>query len=103
MFNLDDIKNENNRDYNKKWQYIQDHPYRMLIIGDSGSGKTNALFNLIKKQDNDNLIDNIHLYAKDLNESKYQFLIKRRKDIGVKHLNDPKAFIEYSQYMDDDG
>ena len=39
----------------------------MLIIGGSGSGKTNALLNLIKKQDSDNLIDKIYLYAKDLN------------------------------------
>ena len=41
------------------------------------------------------------MYAKDLNEPKYQFLIKKREDVGIKHLNDPKAFIEYSQYMDD--
>ena len=59
MFNLDDITNENNKDHNKKWLYIPDHPYRILIIGGSGSGKTNALFNLIKEQDNDNLIDKI--------------------------------------------
>ena len=48
MFILDDITNENNRDHNKKWPYILDHPYKMLIIGDSGSGKTNALLSLIK-------------------------------------------------------
>ena len=41
------------------------------------------------------------LYAKDLNEPKYQFLIKKREDVGIIHLNDPKAFIEYSQCMDD--
>ena len=81
--------------------YIPDHPYRMLIIGGSGSGKTNALLNLIKEQDNDNLIDKIDFYAKDLNELKYQFLIKKREDVGIKHLNDSKAFIEYSQCMDD--
>ena len=73
----------------------------MLIIGGSGSGKTNALLNLIKEQDNDNLIDKIYLYAKDLNEPKYQFLIKKREDVGIKHLNDPKAFIEHSNTMDD--
>ena len=67
----------------------------MLIIGGSGSGKTNTLLNLIKEQDNDNLIDKIYLYAKDLNKPKYQFLIKRREDVGIKHLNDPKAFIEF--------
>ena len=51
----------------------------MLIIGPSGSGKTNALLNLIQKQDNDSLIDKLYLYAKDLSESKYQFLIKKVK------------------------
>ena len=56
MFNLDDITNEDNKDHNKKWPYISDPQYRMLIIGGSGSEKTNALLNLIKEQDNDNLI-----------------------------------------------
>ena len=59
MFNLDDITNENNREHNEKWSHIPDNPYRMLIIGDSGSGKTNALLNLIKEQDSDSLIDKI--------------------------------------------
>ena len=68
MLNLDDITNENNQDHNKKRPYILDHPYRMLIIGSSGSGKTNALLNLIKEQDSDNFTDKIYLYAKDLNE-----------------------------------
>ena len=54
MFNLDDIANENNEDHNKKWPYIPDHPYRMLIIGGSVSGQTNALLNLKKEQDSDN-------------------------------------------------
>ena len=85
----------------KRWPYIPDHPYRMLIIGGTGSGKTNALLNLIKEQDSDNLIDKIYLYAKELNEPKCQFLIKKREDVGINHLNDPKAFIEYSQYTDD--
>ena len=53
----------------------------MLIIGSSGSGKTNALLNLIKEQDSDNLIGKIYLNATDLNELKYQFLIKKRKDV----------------------
>ena len=51
MFNLDDITNENNKEHNKKWSYIPDDLYRILIIGGSGSGKTNALPNLIKEQD----------------------------------------------------
>ena len=53
MINLDSITNQNNEDHNKKWRYIPDHPYRILIIGGSGSRKTNALLNLIKEQDND--------------------------------------------------
>ena len=61
MFNLDDITNESNIDHGKKWPYIPDHSYRMLIIGGSGSGKTNALLNLMKEQDNDNLIEKICL------------------------------------------
>ena len=77
MFNLEDITNENNEDYNKKRPYIPDHPYRMLIIGGCGSGKTNVLLNLIKQEDSDNLIDKTYQYAKDLNKQKYQFLIKK--------------------------
>ena len=73
----------------------------MLIIGPSGSGKTNALLNLIHKQDNDNLIDKIYLYAKDLSEPKYQFLIKKLENAGIKNPNDPSAFIEYSNTTDD--
>ena len=63
---------------------------RKLIIGGFGSGKTNALLNLIKKQDSDSLIDKIYVYAKDLNEP------EKRENVGIKHLNDSKAFIEYS-------
>ena len=73
----------------------------MLIIGPSGSRKTNTLLNLIQKQDNDSLIDKIYLYAKDLDEPKYQFLIKKCEDRGIKHLDDPSAFIEYSNTMGD--
>ena len=60
MFNLDDITNENGKDYNLKWPYIPDHPYRMLIVGGSVSGKTNELLNLIKEQDSDSFIDRIY-------------------------------------------
>ena len=73
----------------------------MLITGGSGSGKTNALLNLTKQQDIGNLIDGIYVHAKDLSESKYKFLIKKREDVGIKNLNDPKAFIEYSNTMND--
>ena len=95
MFYLDTITNENNKYHNKKW------PYRMLIIGPSGSEKTNALLNLIQQQDTDDLIGKIYLYAKDLSEPQFQFLIKKRDDVGIKHSNNPSAFIEYSNTMDD--
>ena len=64
----------------------------------SGSGKTNALLNLIKEQDD---IDKMCLYAKDLSERKYEFLIKKREDVGIKHLNDSNLFMECSNTMDD--
>ena len=70
----------------------------ILLLGSSGSGKTNALLNLIKEQDD---IDKIYLYAKDLSEPKYEFLIKKCEDAGIKHLNDSNAFIECSNTMDD--
>ena len=50
MINFDDYTNENKKEHNSKWPYIPDHPYRILIIGSSGSGKTNALLNLINNQ-----------------------------------------------------
>ena len=73
----------------------------MLIVGPSGSGKTNALLILTQKEDNDNLIGKIYLYAKNLSEPKHQFLIKKREDAGIKNLDDPSAFTEYSDTMDD--
>ena len=76
---------------------IPDHLYRILIIGGSGSGEANALLNLIKQDD----IDKIYLYAKDLSEPKYELLIKKHKDAGIKHFNDPNTFIECSNTMDD--
>ena len=68
------------------------------MIGGSGSGKTNSLFNLINQQPD---IDKIYLYAKDPYEAKYQLLINKRESTGLKYLNDSKAFIEYSNDMDD--
>ena len=65
----------------------------ILIIGGSASGKTNALLNLIENQPD---IDKIDLYAKDLYEPKYQYLIHIREKVGLNHFNDPKALIEYS-------
>ena len=98
MINLDSITNKNNKEHNEKWPYIPDHPYRILIIGGSGSGKTNALINLINEQ---NDIDKIYLYARDLSEPKYEYLIKNREDTGIKHLNNPNLFFESSKTMND--
>ena len=77
---------------------MPDYLYRSLIIGGSGSGKINALLNLIKEQDD---IDKIYLYAKDFCEPKFEFLIKKGEDVGTNHFNDPNAFIECSNRMDD--
>ena len=98
MINLDSITNKNNKKHNEKWSYIPDHPYRILIIGGSGSGKTNALINLINKQKD---IDKIYLYAKDLSEPKYEYLIKKRENVGIKHVSNPNEFIKCSNTMDD--
>ena len=95
MFNLDSTTNENNKEQIKKWPLTPDYLYRILIIGGSGLGKANALLNLISQQDD---IDKIYLYAKDLSEPKYEVLTKRYEDAGTKHLN---AFIECSNTMDD--
>ena len=72
MINLGSITNKNSKKHNEKWPYIPDHPHRVIITGGSGSGKTNALINLINEQ---NDIDKIYLYAGDLSEPKYEHLI----------------------------
>ena len=76
MINFDEYVNENKTVHNKNWPYIPDHPFRILIIGGLGSEKTNALINL-KNEQND--IDKIYLYARDLKEPKYEYLIKKVK------------------------
>ena len=101
MLNLDNIVS------NKKKSSLEDTtgsssserndwPFRMLIIGLSGSGKTNTLLHLIN---NLHPIDKIYLYAKDIHEPKYEYLINKREQAGIKNLNDPQAFIEYSDDM----
>ena len=96
MINLDNIVNNNNQQHNENWPYIPNHPYRILIIGGSGSGKTNTLIHLINEQKD---FDKIYLYAKDLSEPKYVYLIRNRENAGIKHLNDSKSFIECSNAM----
>ena len=87
MINFDDFTNENKTEHNLKWSHIPDPPYRILIIGESASGKINALLNSVNSQSD---IDKIYLYAKDPHEAKYELL---------KQFNGPEAFIEYSNDM----
>ena len=95
MLNSDKIVNKNNENNDKNW------PFRMLVIGPSGSGKTNTLPHLINNLHNTNPIDKIYLYAKDLRAPKYEYLINNRVNAGIKNLNDPHAFIEYFDDMND--
>ena len=92
MLNLDNIVSNKNENKENNW------PFRMLIIGPSGSGKTNTLLHLIN---NLHPIDKIYLYAKDLSEPKNEYSISKREHAGIKNLNDPYTFIEYSNDMDD--
>ena len=98
MINLDNITNKNSKKHNENWPYIPDYPCRILIIGGSGSERENALINLINEQ---NDIDKIYLHAKDLSEPKYEYLIKKREDVRIKHVNNSNAFIECSSTMND--
>ena len=85
--------------HNPKWPYILDHIYRILIIGGSGSGKTNLLLNLVKHLQID--IGKIYLYVKDPFESKYQLRINGRENVGIKQIKNPVSFIDYFQTIDD--
>ena len=76
--------------------YIPDHPYRIVITGSSGSGRTNPLVNLLNDQRD---IDKIYLYAKYPYEVNINFSFSRCKKVSLKHCDNPKAFIEYSKYM----
>ena len=91
MINFDDVMKENINEHNSNWPQFPDQPYMILIIGCSGSGKTNSLFNLKSQK---LYMDKIYLYAKDLYEAKYQFLINKRESTTLKYLNGSKAFIE---------
>ena len=94
MLNLDDIVSNKKKSSSQNY----DWSFRMLIIGPPGFGETNTLLHLIDKF---HPIDKVYLYAKDTDEPKYQYLINKRKQAGIKNLNDPKAFIEYSNDMND--
>ena len=104
MINFDDVVKEKIKEHNSNLPQIPDHPYRILIIGGSGSRRKNSLFNLINHQSD---FDKIYLYAKNPYEAKYQFnkkaiykfLIKKR--VRTKHFNDSKAFIKFSKNMVD--
>ena len=88
---------EDIKELNPNLQKISDHPYRILRVGGSRYGKTNALLNLINHEQD---IDKIYLYAKDPYYPKYQLLINKRENAGLKYLNESKAFIKSSNYMD---
>ena len=82
MLNLGNIvsnKNENNDTTRSSSSECNNWPFRMLIIGTSGSGKTNTLLHLIN---NLHPIDKIYLYAKDIREPKYEYLINKREQAG---------------------
>ena len=98
MFNFDYITKEGIKEHNPKWAEIPDHPYQILIIRGSGSGKTNVLLNLINHELD---IDKIYIYAKDSSEAKHQLLINKRESTSLKYLNDPKALTEFSNDMED--
>ena len=98
IIDFDDVTNQNRTEHNPNWPYIPDHPYRILIIGGSGLGKTIALLNLIKHQSD---VDKIYLNAKNLYKAKYQFLMSKLKKVALGHFNDLKYFIEYSNDMQD--
>ena len=94
MLNLDNIVS------NKNMRSSEDNnwPFRVLIIGPSGSGKCNTLFHLINDL---HPIDKIYLYAKEIHEPKYEYLINKREQAVIKNLNDRHAFTEYSDDMND--
>ena len=97
MINFDNYFNESKTKHNRNSPYIPDHPYKILIIEGSGSGKTNVLLNLIENQPD----ICINVYAKDPFEAKYQYLIKIREKAGIDHHNDPRAYTECSNGMRD--
>ena len=82
IINFDEVTGENTQEHNSHWPQIPDHPYRILIIGESGSWKTNALISLISHQVH---VNEIFLYVKDPNELKFQFLVNKCEKVGLKN------------------
>ena len=86
MINFDYDTNENKTEHKPTWPYFPDHPYRIVIVRCSGSGKTNALLNLINNQAD---IYKIYLYAKYSHEAKYQYLINKLEKVELDHFSNP--------------
>ena len=91
MFDFDYIPKEDIKEHNLNWPVIPDHPYKILTVEVSGSGKTNGLLNFLQHEPG---IDKICLYAKDLKETKYKVSINKRESAGIRYLNNSKTFIE---------
>ena len=98
MLNFDYITRENIKEQNPNWPHVPAYPYRMLLIGGSGCGKAKALLYLISHQPD---VDKIFSKIKDPYKAKYQLLIRKCKDIVLKQCNDSRAFIKYSNDMDE--
>ena len=97
MSNFDYITKPDIKEDNPNWSEISNHPYRIIIVGGSGSNKTNALLKVINHELD---INNFFIYTKDLCKAKYRLIISKRECTGLNYYNDPKAFIEYSNGMD---
>ena len=85
MIELDNVIKENIKEHNPNCPQVPDHPYRILIVGGSKSGKTNSLFNLINQQPD---IDKTYLCAKDPYEENYQCSINKSESTSLKHFDD---------------
>ena len=97
MFNFNDITKEVIKGHNPDRLQIPEHPYRMIIVGGSGPGKTNALLDLINHKP---YTFEIYLYTKDSHEEKYQFLVSNCECVGLRKFNDSKAFVKDPACMD---